>query len=602
MMFALIGIAFAWSLIYILIAAAGFAACTWLARSLSRALISVVAALGVLAGLLGLGSRFSPELLTSLGINWSLVFVAWWLLALAGAAAYRRSNVEPDFGIAEMIGCGLGIAMAISVAIKLDFHSDLIGYMLQAEDNDAWLSLATHIAASDSVGATFSGNSGIVVPLMLGLLHTAQQATDPTPNAVFAAYSLGIMLSPLAATTLLRGVDNQRRLVIAAFAALVIVWAYHAPAILYSNFGHLAVLWCLLGLLLTISFAMFDRLLPWVLPVGLALVFFVGGGWFPIAALMMGIAVWFCWPFAKRLGPIGTGVGVAALLVTAAILSVQAASIGLTPGGSQGTIDTLKGLLGATGGTASVDPLILVAALGGVVGLSVASVRRGPPVDGALFIMLGLVAYLTAVYALSYALQTGVAYGITKMTFLLMSAVIVVLIAVIPRFNVPARPMAAIITVLAFGSFLSAGGGADLLARTWPGEPRNPVFLAPLQTIAKSQNPANPRPIACFSADPMQAYQCTRLAESFTTAGDQFSGLRTAAVTGGDVVAQVTALRKTGVLERSDLLILTPLTLPWGQQFFNDAGRVFDLSGNRIPNGRQMRAAKVKRANARRGR
>ena len=595
MLFALAGVAFAWSLPYILVAAAGFAACTWMAQSLSRGLICTFAGLGVLAGLLGLASRFVPELLTNIGISWSLVFVAWWLLAFAGASAYRRSDAAPDFGIAEITGCSVGILMALTASVKLDFHSDLIGYMLRSEDNAAWLSLATNLASSHEVTAS-SGGFGIVAPLVVGLLRAAQQAPDPVPNAVFASYSLGIILAPLAATTLVRGVDKQRLLVTLAFALIVIAWAFHAPAILYSDFGHLAVLWCFLGLLLTMSFAMFDRHLPWALPVGLALVFFVGGGWFPIAALMMGVAVWFCWPLARRLHPVGIAVGVAALLVTGAILSLQATSIGLAPGGGQSmpVIAVLKDLLAAKGGTASFDPLILIVALGGVIALSLASGKRDLAPEGALFLMLGFVAYLAAVYALTYALQIGVAYGVTKMTFILMSSIVVALIAVIPRFKAPARTTAAVIIVLALGSLLYSGG-ADLLGRAWPGTTVQPDYLKPLQAAVKSQDPAHPRPIACFASDPMQAYQCNRLAQSLTTAGDQFRDLLSPIVSGGDVLANLTPLEKSGAIANSDLVILTPLTLPWGQRFFNLAGRVFDLSGNQVPRGKRLPTSNKKR-------
>ena len=578
LLFGLIGYAMAWSLPYLLVASLGFAACTWLSRSLIRALCCVFGGLGALASLLAFLSLLIPEFFAFANFGWSVLFAAWWALAFAGAGAYRRAGVAPEYALAQLIGCSISIVFAVFVAIKLDFHSDLFRFLLHAEDNAAWFSVSAGISASDTVTGIFGGLIGPLIPLLLGLLQRAQQAAVPVQTATFAAYTLAIILTPLVATSLLRGLPKKSWIVVTAFSLIVIGWTFHVPAIFYSNFGHLSATWLFLGLLLLISAATFERKSPWSLPVALALTAFIGTTWFPVSPLAGLIAVALCIPFVKSAS---TGTKIALLLVLvagAAVLSVQATSLNLKVGSSN-TLDTLKGLFNATGGTATIDPTLMLMTLGGTIALAAVASKTAGSLSRLSNLLLIIIGYLASVYALSRILEADAAYGVTKMVFLLMSAAAIALVAVIPHFNIPRRPLAAVVMALALAGFLYAGAGS-ILVREFPGDPKAQVWSVPISAAVKSQDPKHPRPILCYSSDAANAYQCNRFAGALTTAGDQFIGYRTAVVTGSTDIPKIVAdLAKTGRLASSDLVLLDEPTVPWGVAMLHYAGRVFYASG-----------------------
>ncbi|MEI7626538.1 MAG: hypothetical protein WCK06_10385 [Actinomycetota bacterium] len=588
MLFALIGIAFAWSLGYIVIAAVGFAACTWLAESLSRALICLFASLGLLAAVLALVSRFAPELFTTLSLDWLVLFILWWALALVAAAAFRRSELESDYGLAEIIGISISVFIALFISLKLDFHSNLLYYLLHVEDNAAWVSLTTGISANDSVVPSFGGNLGPLIPLLLGLLHTAQESSVPAQTATFAAYALAIVLTPMVAASLLRQLSGLPRIAVIAFAVVLAAWAFGVPLNLFGSFGHLSATWVFLGLIVLTSFIMFDRRSSWSLPVGLSLTAFVGATWFPVSPLAGFIAIALCIPLARKSNTLTRVVLAIALAAGVVLLSVQPESLGLTPGSAGG----LKGLFAASGGTAAIDPTLLVLVLGGTIALSALATRQRPVQVGLSTMLMGLIAYLAVVYSLSYALQSSRDYGVTKMTYILAWVAVLALIAVVPRFRMPQRPLTAIIVALALGSLIYGGGGS-LVSRTWPGELSKPAWVAPVDAALASQGTAQPRPIACFSATPMDLYMCTRWAGALTAAGDgDFLNYRLGVLAGADMNLLVRDLRKSGVLARSDVIFLSPagLAIPWSEDLLNSAGQAFGPGGEELA-----------RKNARRG-
>lgn len=581
LLFALIGIAMAWSIIFIVIAALGFALCTWLARSLARALMCAVGSLGALAAILALGSKFVPDLITSLGISWALLFVLWWVAALAGAAAFRRGGSESDFGLAEMLGCGASILVAAVISTKLDFDSDLLPFLVNREDNAAWIGTATQIATSDIVSPIFSGPLGPVIPLLLGLLGRAQQTGVPLQNATFGAFAFAIALTPLAATSLLRKLTERRGIVIVAFSALVILWAYHLPSLLATDYGHLSAIWVFLATLLGMSFVMFDRFGAWALPVGLGLAAFVGAAWFPVAPLAACLAIAICFPLVRNAGR-NTRLAAAVLLgIGLVALYLQVSTVGLGLGSADG-LTSLNGLYSAPGGTASLDPILLVVTLAATVGIAHFAARADKPTAALAIFVIGMLAYLTAVYALGALLQIPLGYAITKITFVLGFCAVVALIAAVPRFRIPALPLTAAVIALAFASLIY-GGASELLTRRWPGKVVAPAWLVPLEAALASQNPSQPRPVACFSTDGAAAYTCTRFAGALSKAGDgDFLAYRAAIVTGpaqtGDAVA---GLRASGVLAKSDIVMLTrpTRTAAWGFVMQRDGASVFGPNG-----------------------
>jgi hypothetical protein len=584
-LFAMLGIALAWSLVYVLIAAVGFVVCTWLAQSLARALICVFSALGLLGAILALASRLAPEALTALHMGWTVLFAAWWLTAMLGAAAYRRSGLRSDFGMAEMLGCGASIAIAAAIAVKLDFYSDLVGYLTQAEDNAAWVGIATRSGASDAVTPEFAGGAaGSVVPLLLGLLQSAQQADALASNAAFAAYALGIAATPLVATSLLRSLSSRSPILIAAFVAVIVAWAYHVPALL-ASFGHLSAMLVFLGLLLFISFAMFDREPLVLIPIGVGLAAMIGGSWFPIAPLAACIAFAVCLPFARENGITTKALFAAGTLLVAVVAFIQLAIV-FEPSqlGDNGIVAVAKVLLSAQGGTASIDPTLTVVALGGVIGLTALATNTSEASSRLATVLVGFVLYLVFAYSASYALEIELGYGIKKITFILVSAILIGLISAIPRFNLPRRPLIAAITVLGLGSLIYGGGG-ELLSRTWPGELAKPIWLAPARAATASEGSREARPMACFSNIPGENYLCTRWAGELAPSGDgAFYDYRASVVSGGDVAAAVAALRTSGTLAESDLIFLTKPdpSLPWSRELFLGAHRVIGLDGKPI--------------------
>ncbi len=592
-LFALIGIAMAWSPIYIVVAAVGFALCTWLAQSLARGLICVFASLGLLGAALSLFSRFVPELFATLSLDWLVLFLLWWATALLGAMAYRRSELESDYGIAEIFGVGASLIIAVFVASKLNFHADLLGYLTHAEDNAAWVTLITAISGAGSVAPEFAGTAtGSVVPLTLGLLHSAQASEIPAPNAVFAAYTLIIVLSPMLATSLLRTLTKQRLMVTLAFSAIIFAWAYGPLAAFFSTFGHLSATIVFAGLLLVTSFYMFDRGPITVLPIGVGLCALIGGTWFPLAPLAAALAIALC---LQSVLQSSRTVRLALLGVSALGLLLFSTQTAIVTGSSAPGLDFVeraKSLLTQSGGTATIDPSIVLIALGGTVALAAMAKRGDRVILGLSSLLMGFVVYVAALYALSASVQVGLDYGVKKVTYLVVSLGIVGLIAAIPRFQVNARPLVAVMIALTFGSFLY-GGGSALLSRAWPGELANPRWLYALQAAVASQPAGDARPVGCYGPDTLEAYLCTRWAGAVTRAGDQILyPYRAAVVRGEDPSATVRELERTKTLGQVDLILLEPPdpSIPWSTDFFLQAGRVFGLDGEPIKRSKNRRS------------
>jgi len=531
-------------------------------------------------------SSVDAELLGSLGIGWGVMFIAWWLVAVACAVGFRFARVEKDFALAELLACLVGVIIATIVAAKINFHSDLLFYLVRFEDNAAWVGLSTQASSSSSIGSLFIGTTlGPIMPMLLGLLSSVQQNPVPATNSVFALYTLAIVLTPLTAVSLLRGLSGRPRLPVIAFAAIVFAWAYAVPVLLYRDFGHLSAIWAFLSLLLVISYFAFDRATLWSLPIGLGLLLFLGGVWFPIAPLAAGGAIVLAFWSVRNAGPVGR-VTVAALLafgVVALIVQLQRSGvpIGTDNAGLKGS---LTSLYQSAGGTAAIDPTLLVMTLGGIVALAFFPARTGDPRRPLSALLIAITAYLVAIYAGSSLLEVGGSYGVTKLTYILGMGAVVALIAVIPRFALPMRPLVALILVLGLGSFIYGGAGG-LLQRSWPGDGEYPSWLAPVETVVSSQPPGHPRPVVCFAIEPFLSYNCTRWAGALTKAGDgDFLGYRldiVAATGGTQAGAIVKTLALNGTLARSDVIFLEKpdKNTWWGQTLLQRGGRVFGPDG-----------------------
>ena len=586
LLFVVIGLALEWSLGYLVLAALGFSISTWLARSLSRALICTFGALGLVAALMVLVGSIDGTLTETLGIGWGVLFVFWWIVAVLCAGAFRLGGVDEDFGLAEIVGCAASIVIAAIVAVKINFDSDLLFYLIHLEDNAAWVGLATQNEAAQSISQQFVNSTlGPVIPELLGILGAAQKPSIPNVNAVFAAYTVPIVLCPLITAALLRKLSDRPRVAIIAFAAIVFAWAYMVPALLFRDFGHLSAIWVFLTLLLAASFFAFDRKDLWAVPAGLGLLLLLGGLWFPTAPLAAALAAALCIISVRLRGNVARALMLVLLVMAGLAICLQLYHSGIAIGtGLQALSDSIKGLYLSEGGAPEIGPLVTLLALSGTVGLAFLTTRIGKPGANLFWFLIAALAYVLAVYAGSNLLGVGAdSYGVKKLTFLLVFATTMILIATTARLQLSGKPLVAIVVSLSIASFVFGGAGM-LLIRSWPGVGEYPSWLPAIEKVANGQAASAPRPIVCFGdQNAMLSYKCTRWAGALTKAGDgAFLDYRLSVVNAGtETGATVIGLRRSGVLAGSDIIFLERPSKAswWGNVMLKYGGRVFGPDG-----------------------
>lgn len=590
LLFVAIGLALNWKPGFVVLAAAGFTAATWLSRSLARALICAIGALGVVAAGMTVVSSIDSGLASSLGIGWSAMFFAWWLAAVALSICLRMGGPEREFGVGPLVGVALSIAISLVIARKIDFGSNLLFYLVAFEDNAAWVGLSTQLQANaGSIGGSFIGSTlGPLMPLIIGTLGSAQRSGTPWVNSVFASYSLAIILSPLVAASVVRGMAKRPWPVTVIFTLIVFAWAFGLPATLFLSAGHLSATWAFLGVLLLISFWAFDLDGIWILPAGLAIALFVGAAWFPIAPLAGVVAIVIAALSVRRSGRRTRAIvlGITVLAIVALLIQLHRSGVGIGTDAT-GLVNSIKGLYASQGGTAELDGLLVAAALGGITLLAFEAKRLGQAGTRLSTILLLILAFLIAIYAGGYLLQVPGSYGSKKLTYVLGYASLIVLIGALARANINGRSLAAVIAVLAFTS-LTYGGGGQLLQRAWPGDGSKPTWLKPVEAAVARQDPKRPRPVVCFGPDAMTTYLCTRWAGALTAAGDgAYLGYRLDVVHNGSKnwKSILRGLKEDGTLRDSDVVFLTqPVDgTPWGWTLARNGGRLFGPYGNRLP-------------------
>lgn len=585
LLFVVIGLALEWSLGYLVLAALGFSISTWLARSLSRAVICTFGALGLVAALMVLVGSIDGTLTETLGIGWGVLFVLWWIVAVLCAGAFRLSGVDEDFGLAEIVGCAASIVIAAIVAVKINFDSDLLFYLIHLEDNAAWVGLATQAEATKSVSQMFGGSIGPIMPMLLGVLGAAQKPSIPGVNAVFAAYALSIILCPLISAALLRKLANASRLAVIAFTALLFCWAYAVPSLLALNFGHLSAIWVFLTLLLVASFFAFEHHGLSAIPLGVGLLLVLAGLWFPIAPLAIALVIGLCLITVREHGNMARGLVLIALGLAAVAMIVQLKRSGIAIGTDPTALsDSIGGLYLSPGGAPEANPLLTILTLVGTVGLAFLATRLGRPETNLFWFLVAMLLYMVAVYAGSNLLGVGDgSYGVKKMTFVLVAAAAVVLIAAAARTGLQGKPLVAVLVSLAIGSFL-LGGAGSLLIRSWPGVGEYPSWLAAVTRVVDSQTATTPRPIVCIGGEsPIVTYSCTRWAGALTRAGDAaFLNYRLSEINGGTEGGTIVKrLQQEGTLADSDVVFLGRPTKAtwWADTLLKYGGRVFGPTG-----------------------
>ncbi len=583
-LFVVIGFTLGWSPLFIVLGSASISVSTFLAGSLARVVACLFGAIGTLGAIVAAIVFIHQPLLATLHVTWGWVAVAWWVLVVAFAFALRRSGVDRDFGIAEIVGCWVGILMALSASRKIDTSTNLIRYLVHVEDNEAWVGLLTQIGTTDVVGAGFVekfDGRGPIMPTILGLLEHFQGAAIPSYNAAFAAYAFAIFLVPLVAASLLRRCNTRGILTLVVFALVVIGWAYRVPFLLFASYGHLTATWAFVFLLSAVGIMAFDRQRPGFVPMLAGLLFAMGTVWYPIfplgiaALLVVGWRSWRDYVGVTRIGALA--------LVTAVVLvllsqMLQAIGIGAPSDGSS----NLTTLYAAQGGTASMDGSLQVLVILALVGLAFVPATLAPHALSSLWrsLLVG-VSFVCLVFAGAFVAKLGLGYGPTKVWFIIGFATAVVLVSIAPRFRLHPRAVLAVALALIIGS-LAYGGSGDVLARSWPGGGSDPGWLAPIVAVAATDNPQHPRPLGCFSNDKLNAYFCTRWGAGLTVAGNSaFLTYRLEVANGIDSTAEVDRLTKDGVLRESDLIVLDlpDEAHPWGWTLIQNAGRVYGMDG-----------------------
>ena len=580
-----LGAALHWALPFTLCAAAAFAGATWLTRSIFRALICLVAAIGLASAAMTILLAFGPDVPARLGMQWSWLAYAIWVIMVACAAGFRCRPPARRLGVAELVGVWIAIATALRIVKRVDYQGDLLRYLVHVEDNQAWVGLTTQVSAQDSLGTGF-GYLGPVVPMLIGLLHTFQQSTLPMYNATFSAYALAVIIVPIVAAGLIGVLPQRGAIATTVFAVLMMLWVYQVPYLLFGTYGHLSAMWAFLVLLLIASLIAIDEPTPWLLPVTCGLAIAGGAMWFPLTALGVVAVIVFgvrAWCGASLIGKL--------LVVGASLLSVwclykqlkDVVGAGASDGVSQ-LGSALTPLYAAKGGTAMIDgPLFLVVLLL-LFGLGLV-VSRFDAVSNRWWLMgLGLVAYVAAVFAGSYYLKVDIGYGPTKVAFICGFAALVIVIVIALRQPLPRRAVFALVLVLFMASFVYGGAGS-VLSRAWPGGGTAPIWLEPIEAVSAQQTSETPRPIGCFSNQIYDSYACTRWASGMTLAGDgPFLDYRLSVINEGDTAGAVQAMVDGGALGGADLVLLD---LPaadnaWGWQLIANAGRVYGVDGRLI--------------------
>jgi hypothetical protein len=97
------GVGLRWSGVWLVAAALSLVIATMAARSIGRALLSMFAAIGLIAGVLWLLATFAPGTAESLHITWGVVAIGTWLLTVFIAVCWRSVDSEASYSLVELI-------------------------------------------------------------------------------------------------------------------------------------------------------------------------------------------------------------------------------------------------------------------------------------------------------------------------------------------------------------------------------------------------------------------------------------------------------------------------------------------------------------------
>ena len=581
---ALLGSALGWDARFMLLAAVSVGVSTYLARSISRAFICLLAALGLLALLVAVAVAVNASALEGQSISWSILTYAPWVITPLASYGVRRSQATAAFGIAEIVGAIFTIFIGFEFKRHVPFATDLLPYLLRYEDNEAWVGLITQIHSTPGIGPGFTG-FGPVVPMLLGLLGEWQRSGQPTYNAAYATFVLAIALAPIITVGLLRNVVANRLFVVGAFAMVLALWVLRVPFELLATYGHLSALLAFLALIACLVLSS-DKVSGWSAPVVVLLAYLVGAVWFPLIPLAIALLVLVSVRSVLELGARERVLSLvfAGIAALALLHQLLVETLGLGRGASVGAArDTITGLYAAKGGTASLDGMLQMAVLVGIVAVAFLPEVRLRELRRPWIIVLLAVSYVVLVFAGASYMRVDIGYGPTKTWYVIGWVALVFLVSVAGRVKMPPRTVAAVLVALFAGSVFFGATGS-VLARSFFGAPDVPDWLAGVSLVAAQErsNLGDPHPVGCFATDTFQAYRCTRWAAGLTNSGDgALINYRLQIVNGIDPTAEIEALRANGTLAKTWLLLID---LPqkdntWAWKLIEGAGRVYDING-----------------------
>jgi hypothetical protein len=580
----LVGTALGWDARFVVLAAVSIGASTFIARSISRAFICLLAALGMLAILVAALIAVDASALEAQAFSWTLLAYLPWAITPAAAYGIRRARATASFGIAEVVGVIFTIFIAFEFKRHVPFVTDLLPYLVRYEDNQAWVGLLTQIHSTPGIGPGFLG-FGPVVPLLLGLLGEWQRSSQPPYNAAYAAFVVAIALAPIVTVGLLRNVVTNRVFVVGAFAVVLALWVLRVPFELLATYGHLSALLAFLALIACLVLAS-ERVSAWSTPIMVLLAYLVGAVWFPLIPLAVALLVLIAVRSALELDARGRAVSISVAAVAVLVLLNQLLvdTLGLGRGVSVGAArDTITGLYAAKGGTASLDGMLQMAVLVGIVAVAFLPEVRLREVRCPWIIVLAAVAYVVVVFAGASYLRVDIGYGPTKTWYVVGWVAVVFLVSVVGRVRMPPRAVIAVLVAVAAGSVFFGATGS-VLARSFFGSPDVPDWLAGVSVVAAQErsDPRDPHPVGCFATDTFQAYRCTRWAAGLTNSGDgALINYRLQIVNGIDPTPEIEALRANGTLAKTWLLLIDvpPKDNAWAWKLIEGVGRVYDING-----------------------
>jgi hypothetical protein len=486
----------------------------FLAGGVTRFLAAWLIALGATGVILGVSESVRGD------AHALVMAVMLVVLSFGIALVWRRSGrVTPAF--IDFAGVGLGFALALVFAFKMNYSVDLTYKLLGAEDNAAWVLIAS-VGSLDNASLsaiTVVESVGTTVPTYISMMSRFQPSTSTAGNAVMAGYAGIMILVPLALAAVVRATgvrDWKRESIVGLLATVFTLGSMFSLA----AYGHFTAVGVSLILLFALAVLMELRQAPYAHGLAASAIAFVAGSfWFPVIPLavllvMIATAVAIRHSHGARRKLIAGGVALASIGALAMQLRQNL--------GSSGDANVLFRALGAG---FTIPSEVLVIGLGALVVTAAATARGAFSRRDLTWVLVLYVGYAAAIVAADLVMSGARNYGSTKVSVVVFTVAVAAMIVVMHTYAVDWRTFLMACVVVSFVLVYLPGTGQTVLARSWPIKSGPPVWLAPLSTLTADakKDGLDPSSAVCLSngttnADYFTAYVCSRWAEAITGA------------------------------------------------------------------------------------